>query len=979
MKNLNNSMDNIHDKYIEEAAQSVRLQSTAGRTVRNIAIPVVSAAAIAGLCFGMSRLGVFGGSKGVDLLPAASGNDTAEASGAETSLVIPGELAAPEEPVFPEQIPVVQKTQADIESIIFGSEFPDMLYADEEKAVFTDGIGGVYSFDFAAEQITLAIDIADSMELVFDDFPEDFGGDSWNGISLFALGNGQLCCSVSARKNITYTGAGESVTEHYFINTDTMTLDTIVGFELADFDIYSGLFDIPYGQGYHELGINGAKIGDTGEYVYIRNCTADIDLLPMYDMQYIELRRLSEDQTDTSVIAEAMEGGYYPFTDDVGVYAEIEDCYQLEGYTQTCLTLDAGGQDSDTFTFIVDPLASYRYTGIYKACGDLLRLDFADGEYVIYRCVDGQLIPCPFGAFAADSYSKLKTISETVLIASDPTFEALRFEIEQVADDIELLEKYCAEIEARISQQKEHINDLSEAQINADPDISADIEEQITAREQELLDYEQLLVEIKQNINEMINQKSDLESAAASRDESYEQQLRLAEYLSMLCRGSDFDGNYTAPNFVNILDGEWFVSTVHGYDSWRGGTHNGIDIVADKGDPIYAADSGTARVPDVGNDMFGGNGNTVVIEHDSGYFTVYAHADKIHVQDGEHVEQGQHIADVGNTGWSTGPHLHFEVYKGQTSMDPLTWSWFDGEAYNTNSSAYAIYQSFEERSPATEKPENLWYPIDTSYEFSMCPDYSNCELSFNGLQGVAINAMADGEVIYVGKMKYADGVSVFIKQTDGFVAEYSMVDECIVNVGDNVKAGLKIGQVGEWIEFRISIADSYYSTLNPDDIVFDTRCLYDVNNALCGYPTAEDMSAPFAAMPIDPSLGVITEVMYGSGGYYGHNGIDISAERGTPVSAVDDGTVILAEWYGDYGNCVMLRHDSGIITVYGHLDSIQVSDEQRVTHGDIIAESGSTGRATGNQLHFEVRIDDTPVDPMEWLPDYPISSDCIVF
>ncbi len=860
MKKTENALDKIYDRYIEEAAQADRLQKNTAKIIRNISIPVVSAAAIAGLCLGIGKLGVFSGSQGVELLPATSGNDTAEAGSASTT-VLPSDIQIPQEIVFPSQIPLVQKTQADIQSIIFGSEFPDMLYADEEKAIFTDGIGGIYSFDLATEQITFAVDVTDSLELTFDNFPNDFGGDSWNGINYFAMMDGQICCSVSAKKNPTYTGKGESITEHYYVNTDTLTLDEMVGYELADYAFYYGLFEIPYGQGYQELGLNGAKIADTDEFVYIRNCTADIDLAPMYDMQLIELRRWSESNTDTSAIAETTGGGYFPFDDEVGVSAALCGNYRPEADELKHLRIMTDG----TFTFTYDPLSSYLPNGTYEVCGDLAKLTFEPNkEYIVYRIVGEQLIPCSKGGFEPNS--TLAELAEIPLTA---------FEVELVldsttedttmttgADKLKEQEECIAQLNEKINALKNESADMSEmigfmeeklAAVQniamdlqvmcdmrreqlatlSDDSIKADFQKDIEQLEEEIEAYEQEMFDLQQEIEELQEHKEQLDEQL---DDYASRQVRVAEYISRLCRGSAFDGEYKAPDFVNILEGEWFVSTYHGYDLWRGGMHYGIDIVADKGDPIHAADGGIAHVPDVGDNMFGGNGNTVVIQHDGGYFTVYAHTDIIHVKDGERVEQGQHIADVGNTGWSTGPHLHFEVYRGQTPVDPLTWSWFDGTVYSTDSAAYLIKQAFADNPPATDKPENLWYPLDTSYEFSMCPDYGNAELSFNGLQGVSINAMADGEVIYVGGMKYAEGSIIYIKQTDGFVAEYSMVDECIVKVGDNVKAGLKIGQVGEWIEFRVSIADSYTSSLNPDDIVFSTRCLGD---DICGYPTVD--------------------------------------------------------------------------------------------------------------------------------------------
>ena len=123
--------------------------------------------------------------------------------------------------------------------------------------------------------------------------------------------------------------------------------------------------------------------------------------------------------------------------------------------------------------------------------------------------------------------------------------------------------------------------------------------------------------------------------------------------------------------------------------------------------------------------------------------------------------------------------------------------------------------------------------------------------------------------------------------------------------------------------------------------------------------------------------GLISEMPYGYGGYYGHKGLDISANYGTPIYAADNGTVTLAKWYGDFGNCVMIEHDNGIVTVYGHASYLHVYAGQRVTQGQQIADVGSTGRSTGNHLHFEVRINGVCMNPINYLPDHEYAPWCV--
>lgn len=100
-----------------------------------------------------------------------------------------------------------------------------------------------------------------------------------------------------------------------------------------------------------------------------------------------------------------------------------------------------------------------------------------------------------------------------------------------------------------------------------------------------------------------------------------------------------------------------------------------------------------------------------------------------------------------------------------------------------------------------------------------------------------------------------------------------------------------------------------------------------------------------------------------------HLGLDLAAPRGTPVFAAHSGTVIYAgrEFRG-YGNMVLVETGVGVATLYAHFDKIYVSEGQKVRQGEVIGGMGMTGRASGVHLHFEVRKDRSPVDPLPLLP-----------
>ena len=96
-------------------------------------------------------------------------------------------------------------------------------------------------------------------------------------------------------------------------------------------------------------------------------------------------------------------------------------------------------------------------------------------------------------------------------------------------------------------------------------------------------------------------------------------------------------------------------------------------------------------------------------------------------------------------------------------------------------------------------------------------------------------------------------------------------------------------------------------------------------------------------------------------------GIDVGAPKGANFVAADDGTVILAQYYGGYGNCVVINHGNGMCTRYAHGTSILVTTGQKVTRGTPVLTVGSTGTSTGNHAHFEVSINGNTVNPLNYL------------
>ncbi|HBS58710.1 MAG TPA: peptidase M23, partial [Firmicutes bacterium] len=138
-------------------------------------------------------------------------------------------------------------------------------------------------------------------------------------------------------------------------------------------------------------------------------------------------------------------------------------------------------------------------------------------------------------------------------------------------------------------------------------------------------------------------------------------------------------------------------------------------------------------------------------------------------------------------------------------------------------------------------------------------------------------------------------------------------------------------------------------------------------------PAANRAQARASGVLIWPAAGQITSPfgwrmhpVFGTQKF--HTGIDIGADYGDAVAAADSGVVIHADWLGGYGKAVIIDHGNGLQTLYAHNSELLVYEGQAVRKGQTISRVGSTGYSTGPHLHFEVRQNGTPTNPMAYLP-----------
>ncbi|MEJ0009309.1 MAG: M23 family metallopeptidase [Alphaproteobacteria bacterium] len=146
------------------------------------------------------------------------------------------------------------------------------------------------------------------------------------------------------------------------------------------------------------------------------------------------------------------------------------------------------------------------------------------------------------------------------------------------------------------------------------------------------------------------------------------------------------------------------------------------------------------------------------------------------------------------------------------------------------------------------------------------------------------------------------------------------------------------------------------------ELYFDIKQMMTLRDIVAALPLSnpengEERETSGFGVRIDPFTGAL--------GF--HSGVDLAGPPGAPVHAANEGTVAFAGWKNAYGNAVDISHQYGFSTRYGHLSKILVKEGQHVSKGDVIALQGSTGRSTGNHLHYEVRYNDQPINPQKFL------------
>ena len=200
--------------------------------------------------------------------------------------------------------------------------------------------------------------------------------------------------------------------------------------------------------------------------------------------------------------------------------------------------------------------------------------------------------------------------------------------------------------------------------------------------------------------------------------------------------------------------------------------------------------------------------------------------------------------------------------------------------------------------------------------------------------------------------------------------------KAMANLPAFVKAKAMGGGTSQARKMNASYAATLAALTNPDDTFGLLRTLLEgLESRLSVVKQSVDkVDALAAATPsiwpahgwLSSPMGYRTDPVNGASSDF-HPGLDIAGDSGQPVYATAAGTISFAGRQGAYGNLIVINHGYGLETRYGHLQSFSVKDHQQVQRGDVIGRVGSTGRSTGNHLHYEVLANGTLLNPLRLL------------
>ena len=234
--------------------------------------------------------------------------------------------------------------------------------------------------------------------------------------------------------------------------------------------------------------------------------------------------------------------------------------------------------------------------------------------------------------------------------------------------------------------------------------------------------------------------------------------------------------------------------------------------------------------------------------------------------------------------------------------------------------------------------------------------------------GIDINRLMVGDVLNVKELTPVLSVETVenVTYNQAIICPVEEVEDSSMYIGDS-----KILTQGVEGEEQVNATVTYVNGQETQRVINSATTLREPTTTVKAVGTKEKPKTASTGRYQWPIYGRISSYFGGRyifGSYSYHSGIDIVASYGAAICAADGGTVTYAGYKGSYGNLVIITHDNGTQTYYGHNSSLTVSVGQKVYKGQQIARAGSTGRSTGPHCHFEVRVGGSSVNPLNYLP-----------
>lgn len=441
------------------------------------------------------------------------------------------------------------------------------------------------------------------------------------------------------------------------------------------------------------------------------------------------------------------------------------------------------------------------------------------------------------------------------------------------------------------------------------------------------------------------------------------------------------------------------------------GAHPGVDIPGRTGDPVRAAGDGVVAFAGNG----GAYGNFTKIVHDGGLETWYGHQSILGVHKGDTVSSGQPIGTVGNTGHSSGPHLHYEVRINGRAVDPgaedLDAQGGVGGPNYHNSANFKKWESIIDRTPyrlklrrggladmwnrrvaereAAEEANNQWTPPPGRVVGN------RVSIGRHVLDAQSYSLLKAAERIYGRAMTVTQGAFNSSVKASGSTHTGAGVIDSLPAVLAAMNALRKVG-AASWIRepwegpwnrhihtvfpvpgLSVSAAAQYRSYLAGNNGLGkkDRYPHVDIDPAFARAATTTTQSTQTttvngATRPVPNKHSGWNGGVYRSSGKW-HGGLDFPAATGTPVRAMWDGNVTAANyWNYSYGRHVRMTHPNGLETLYAHMSRILVDKGDRLRSGQQLGNVGNTGNSYGSHLHLEVRRGGKQLNPTTYLPGY---------